>query len=140
MATFEKHVFICTNERPCDDARGSCGPRGGFDVAAEFKRVLHERGLKRVVRANKAGCLDQCARGVSVVVYPEGVWYGGVTVGDVARIVDEHIIGERPVQALVLQPHELTGRDIDVRAAAREKSRAEAAPGAAQEPIEKERS
>ena len=37
------------------------------------------------MRANAAGCLDQCARGVTVVVYPEQVWYGGVKVEDVAR-------------------------------------------------------
>jgi (2Fe-2S) ferredoxin len=37
-----------------------------------------------------------------VVVYPEGVWYGRVTEADVNEIVDEHIVGGRPVQRLLM--------------------------------------
>jgi (2Fe-2S) ferredoxin len=97
---FEKHVFICTNRRDADNPKGSCAPKGGEEVKDEFKRLLHERGLKKRMRANAAGCLDQCARGVTVVVYPEQVWYGGVKVSDVAEIVDKHLIGDVPVDRL----------------------------------------
>jgi (2Fe-2S) ferredoxin len=38
-----------------------------------------------------------------VVVYPEGVWYGGVKVEDVPAIVDEHLVGGKPVERLLLQ-------------------------------------
>src|SRR5262249_49128932 len=64
-------------------------------------------GIAKIVRANNAGCLDQCARGVSVVVYPEQVWYGGVTVDDVPEIVDEHLVNGRVVERLLMpdQPH-----------------------------------
>ena len=109
MALFEKHVFICLNLREAGDARGCCAERGGGEVAAAFKQKLHERGLKRVMRANKAGCLDQCARGVAVVVYPDEVWYGGVTVDDVEEIIDEHLLGGRPVERLRIPPDQLTG-------------------------------
>ena len=66
----------------------------------EFKRLLHDRGVKGRMRANAAGCLDQCARGVTVVVYPEQVWYGGVSVGDVGEIIDHHLFGGVPVERL----------------------------------------
>lgn len=111
MAGFQRHVFICINERELADRRGCCSARGGAEVAAAFKQKLFERGLKRIVRPNKAGCLDQCARGVAVVVYPEGVWYGGVRPEDVDEIIDEHIIGGRPVERLVIPADELTGRE-----------------------------
>ena len=111
MAKFQKHVFVCVNERDPGDPKGCCASKGGADVASAFKRLLHERGLKRIVRANKAMCLDQCAQGVTVVVYPEATWYGHVTVADVERIVDEHIVGGRPVERLVLPPEKLTGID-----------------------------
>ena len=109
MAKLQRHLFICTNERTADDPRGCCLQRGAAEVASAFKKAIHERGFKRIIRANKAGCLDQCARGVTVVVYPEGVWYGGVTVQDVEEIVETHLIGGRPVRRLLIPPEELTG-------------------------------
>lgn len=96
----EKHVFICTNRREPGDPRGCCAEKGGEAVRGEFKRLLDERGLRKTIRANAAGCLDQCARGVTVVVYPEQVWYGGVHVDDVAEIVDQHLVGGVPVERL----------------------------------------
>jgi (2Fe-2S) ferredoxin len=110
VAHFARHVFICVNERPADDERGCCGAKGGAEVAEAFKRKLYERGLKRIVRPNRAMCLDQCALGVTVVVYPEGVWYGHVTAGDVDEIIESHIIGGKPVERLVIPPESLTGR------------------------------
>jgi len=110
VADFTRHVFICVNERPSDDERGCCMARGGAEVAEAFKRKLYERGLKRIVRPNRAMCLDQCALGVSVVVYPEGVWYGHVTVDDVDEIIESHILGGQPVARLVVPPERLTGR------------------------------
>ena len=113
MAKFHKHVFICINERDASDPRGCCAAKGGAEVAAAFKAKLYERGLKRIVRPNKAGCLDQCARGVTVVVYPEGVWYGGVTPQDVDEIIEEHILGDRPVERLVIPAAKLTGKTLE---------------------------
>lgn len=111
MAKFQKHIFICINERGAQDPKGCCAAKGGADVAAAFKKTLYDRGLKRLVRPNKAMCLDQCAHGVTVVVYPEATWYGGVRVEDVAQIVDEHIVGGRPVERLVIPAEQLTGID-----------------------------
>jgi (2Fe-2S) ferredoxin len=113
MAQFHKHVFICTNARELEDSRGCCAARGGDAVAAAFKKRLFDMGLKRVVRPNKSGCLDQCARGVTLVVYPDGVWYGGVTVADVDEIIEQHLLGGRPVERLVIPPEALTGKPIE---------------------------
>ena len=111
MAKFQRHVFICTNEREPGDARGCCRAKGADEVAAAFKRKLYDAGFKRIVRPNKAGCLDQCAHGVTVVVYPEGVWYGGVTAADVDEIIASHIIGGKVVQRLLIGDDQLTGID-----------------------------
>lgn len=112
MARFQRHVFVCINERPAGSPKGCCATKGGAEVAAELKRKLYDRGLKRIVRANKAYCLDQCGRGVAMVVYPEGVWYGGVTVDDVDELIEEHILGGRPVERLRILDDRLTGRDV----------------------------
>ena len=115
MAKFQRHIFICTNERDASDPRGCCAEKGSREVADCFKSKLYERGLKRIVRANKAGCLDQCALGVTVVVYPEAVWYGGVTVDDVDEIIERHILGGEAVERLVIPPERLSGRESVAR-------------------------
>lgn len=97
---FQRHVFICTNRRPDDHPKGCCAAKGSEEVRALFKEELEKRGLKGLVRANAAGCLDQCAFGVTVVVYPDAVWYARVKPEDVREIVDEHIVGGRPVERL----------------------------------------
>ena len=100
---FERHVFICTNRRDPGNPKGCCAEKGSEAVRDEFKRILHEHGVKGRIRANAAGCLDQCARGVTVVVYPEQVWYGGVKVEDVDEIVKRHLLGGVPVDRLSMK-------------------------------------
>jgi len=110
MAKFQHHLFICTNERGPDDPRGSCTARGSAEVLAALKEKVHACGLKRLVRVNKAGCLDQCAKGVTLVVYPEAVWYGHVEVSDVDEIVERHLVRGEVVERLVIPDDELTGK------------------------------
>jgi (2Fe-2S) ferredoxin len=102
MAKFERHVFICTNQRDAGHPRGGCSPSGEGELHRLFKTKLAQRGIKSTVRANKAGCLDQCEVGPTVVVYPEAVWYGHVGAEDVDEIIDSHIVGGRPVERLII--------------------------------------
>jgi len=110
MAQFERHLFICVNERDPAKQRACCANAGAAEVASALKKRAFDRGLKRVVRINKAGCLDQCEHGVVCVVYPEAIWYRGVTVADVDEIVDQHLVGGQPVERLILPPEQLTGK------------------------------
>jgi (2Fe-2S) ferredoxin len=99
---FRYHVFVCENVRPPEDPRGCCGAKGSAAVRQAFNEELRQRGLKGSVRANAAGCLDACAHGPSVVVYPDGVWYGGVRPEDVPEIVERHLVGGEPVTRLLI--------------------------------------
>jgi (2Fe-2S) ferredoxin len=107
MPSLLRHVFVCINERAADNPKGSCKLRGGVDVRDRLKAELSARGLSKVIRANNAGCLDQCEHGVTVVVYPEQVWYGSVTPEDIPEIVEKHLLGGEVVTRLLLpdQPH-----------------------------------
>ncbi|WP_242336595.1 MULTISPECIES: ferredoxin [Anaeromyxobacter] len=100
---FRHHVFVCENVRAEDDPRGSCGRKGSPAIRQALKEELKRRGLDKQIRANAAGCLDACAFGPSIVVYPEGVWYGHVSVADVAEIVERHLVGGEPVERLRLR-------------------------------------
>jgi len=99
---FDKHLFICCNRREPGSPKGSCDPTGSEALQKAFKKALGERGLHRRIRANKSGCLDQCEFGPTVVVYPDAVWYSKVTEADVTEIIDEHLVGGRPVKRLLL--------------------------------------
>lgn len=107
MPSFQRHVFVCINERAPDHPKGCCKQRGGGEVRDRLKAELTARGLSKVIRANNAGCLDQCEYGVTVVVYPEQVWYGHVTPEDIPEIIEKHLIGGEVVARLLLpdQPH-----------------------------------
>ena len=103
MPPYKHHVFVCTNVRPPDNPKGCCASKGAEAIREQFKKRLHELGLKKDIRANAAGCLDQCAWGPTVVVYPEAVWYAHVTVDDVEEIIQSHLLGGRPVERLLLE-------------------------------------
>jgi (2Fe-2S) ferredoxin len=102
LAKFKRHIFVCTNSREPGSARPSCAHSGSNDLHTLFKDKVKDAGLKATVRANKAGCLDQCEHGPTVAVYPEAVWYGFVKPEDVDEIVSEHIVSGRPVERLML--------------------------------------
>jgi (2Fe-2S) ferredoxin len=101
---YERHVFICLNERDEANPRGDCTRKGSPDVLARFKELAVQKGLRPRIRAQKSGCLDTCELGVSVVVYPEAVWYKKVTVQDVDEIVESHLINGVPVERLRMHP------------------------------------
>lgn len=109
MPNLQRHVFVCTNERAPDNPKGCCLHKGGAEVRDRLKAELATRGLHKVIRANNAGCLDQCEHGVAVVVYPEQVWYGRVTPDDIPEIVERHLIGGEPVQRLMIAGQPLVG-------------------------------
>jgi len=102
MAFFEKHIFVCTNHRDPSDPRGCCASKGSEAIRDYFKQEIKKRGLQGKMRANAAGCLDQCARGPTVVVYPEGVWYRVLTTEDAREILESHLLGGVVVERLRL--------------------------------------
>lgn len=96
----EQHVLICTNDRPAGHPRGCCKAKNAEELVQEFKKEISSAGLAGAVRAQRAGCLDTCEWGASLVVYPENVWYGKVTLQDVRQIVQEHLVAGKPVERL----------------------------------------
>jgi (2Fe-2S) ferredoxin len=102
MPNFDRHIFVCCNEREAGHPRGCCVARGSESVREAFRRELKSAGLSGAMRANKAGCLDQCEHGVTVVIYPDQVWYGFVRAEDVPEIVRSHLVEGRPVERLRL--------------------------------------
>ena len=102
MLKFDKHIFICINQRAQGSEKPSCGETHGMEIVDAFKKKLKSKNLPIKVRAQRTGCLDVCSYGQTIVVYPEGIFYVGVELSDVDEIITEHIINDRPVQRLIL--------------------------------------
>jgi (2Fe-2S) ferredoxin len=113
MPSLQRHVFVCTNEREPGNPKGCCKAKGGSEVRDRLKAELAARGLSKTIRANNAGCLDQCEAGVAIVVYPEQVWYGNVTPDDIPEIVEQHLIGGQAVERLMIMPQPHLGERRD---------------------------
>ena len=94
------HVFACTSCRINGQQKGFCHTKGSVGLVEKFIEEIEDRGLSDDVMITNTGCFGICDKGPIVVVYPEGIWYGGVTDDDVERIVEEHFEGGTPVKDL----------------------------------------
>lgn len=106
-AYFRCHVFCCTNRRPPEDRRGCCADKGAAALRDYMKAAARKLRLAKV-RINVAGCLDRCALGPVMVIYPEGVWYGYANEADVDEILQTHLVAGGRVERLLLRPGDVT--------------------------------
>jgi len=94
----QRHIFLCTGRK--------CAPEAVQQESWTFlKRRLKELGLvdaPQGVLRSKADCLRVCLAGPIAVVYPEGVWYRDCRPDNLERIIQQHLIGGKPVQELVI--------------------------------------
>lgn len=88
---YRKIVFVCVNRREAPEA--CCAERGSEAIAAALKERIKALKLARLIRVSKSGCQDVCAKGPSVMVFPDNVWYNEVTHDDVERIVQDTVAG-----------------------------------------------
>jgi (2Fe-2S) ferredoxin len=97
MEPYSRHVLVCTG--------GYCSPnRGGRELYSLLPELLERESLlfgPGRVKRGETPCLGVCAGGPIVVVYPDGVWYGGVTPALLERIVTQHLRDGRVVEDAV---------------------------------------
>ncbi len=103
MSYYRHHIFFCCNKRE-KGPRPCCENAGGSEMHRYCKERVKALGLNGPggVRVNRAGCMDRCEEGPTVVVYPEGVWYTYVDEEDIDEIVEEHLRHGRVVERLRL--------------------------------------
>jgi (2Fe-2S) ferredoxin len=106
---YRAHVFCCTNRRPAGHPRGCCAEKNAEELRDYMKGRAKELGLKDV-RINSAGCLDRCELGPTMVIYPEGVWYGYRDKSDIDEILQTHVRDGGRVQRLMLMPDQLPSK------------------------------
>ena len=98
----ERHMLICANNRGVGHPRGSCGDKGSEKLVGLMKDLIRENGLKDSVLVSRTGCLKHCSLGVTAALYPENVWYQGVTEADLTEICESHLKAGTPVARLLM--------------------------------------
>lgn len=95
-----KHLFICLGPDCCDTAAGE-------ELWRFIKQRVKETGVP--VMRTKACCFRVCTHGPWLVIYPEGTWYGEVTPEKFERILQEHLIENRPIKEWITIQNDLAG-------------------------------
>ena len=88
---YRKILFVCVNARQPGEV--CCAHRDSEPIATALKARVKTLGFSRAVRVSKSGCQDVCAKGPNVMVFPDSVWYHGVALTDVERIIQQTIRG-----------------------------------------------
>ncbi|MBZ5581333.1 MAG: methyltransferase [Acidobacteriia bacterium] len=99
MEPFRYHVFVCDQQKP--EGAPGCRARGSAKVIETLTREINARGLEDEVQVTACGSLGLCLWGPNLIVYPDGIWYAGVTPEDVPEIVQSHFENDAPVERLV---------------------------------------
>lgn len=101
---YERHIFFCLNERKSSEP--CCATHQAQEAFDHCKMQVKAAGLAGPgqIRVNKAGCLDRCAAGPVVVIYPEAVWYTYVDTADIDEIVESHLKNGQVVERLLIPP------------------------------------
>ena len=84
-----KQIFVCTNDAKGEKA--SCGDHKGEEIFRQLRETAKARGLHPKIRVAQAKCLGQCSTGCNIMVYPDNVWYSGVTMDDVPGLADKYL-------------------------------------------------
>jgi (2Fe-2S) ferredoxin len=100
MSHYKHHVFFCLNQR--EPGAACCADHHAAELQAYAKERVKALGLAGAgrIRINKAGCLDRCDDGPTLVVYPDAVWYTYVDRADIDEIIESHLVRGLPVERL----------------------------------------
>ena len=104
---YDRHIFLCVEE-----VKPKCAlPEETTASWAYLKKRIAELGLAvgdGSLYRSKVGCLRICEQGPVAVVYPDGTWYRGATPEVLERILQEHVIGGKPVEEFIFARNPLT--------------------------------
>jgi (2Fe-2S) ferredoxin len=100
---YQRHVFLCTGPT-------CCSPEVGMAAWEVLKQGIKDHGLAAGPHAcyrTKVGCLRICCNGPTMVVYPEGTWYHGMTAERIPQFVQQHLVEGQPIREWIFADNPL---------------------------------
>ena len=76
---------------------GRCGTKGGGELFEAFREEVSHLGFSPSAVLRNV-CTRRHEEGPVIFVFPDDVWYTNVTLDDVPRIVERHLIRQTPVE------------------------------------------
>jgi (2Fe-2S) ferredoxin len=102
MISPKYHIFVCASCRINGIQKGFCHSKASVEIIQRFMQEIDDHDLSSEVMVTNTGCFGICDKGPVVVIYPEGTWYGNVSVDDVETIVEKHLVGGEKVEELLI--------------------------------------
>jgi (2Fe-2S) ferredoxin len=106
VGSYTRHVFLCTGPNCCSDEVGQAAWEA-------LKTQLKQRELVAPAGPcyrTRVGCLRICQDGPTMLVYPEGTWYHGMTAERIPQFVAQHLIEDKPVEDWIFAHNPLQGQ------------------------------
>lgn len=117
VGAYHRHVFLCTGP-------SCCTPETGLAAWEALKKSLKDADLTSGPNAcyrTKVGCLRICCHGPTMLVYPEGTWYQGMTADRIPLFVKQHLQGGEPVKEWIFEENPLSNENRSGGAPSRER-------------------
>lgn len=102
MVSPKNHIFVCTSCRINGTQQGYCYQKNSVDLVQKFVQEIDERDLSSDCMVTNTGCFGICEKGPVCVIYPQGVWYGGLDEDAVEKICEEHLENGTPVKEFMI--------------------------------------
>jgi (2Fe-2S) ferredoxin len=87
-----RQIFVCATP-----GEGRCGAKGGGELFEAFREEVSRLGFSPSAVLRNS-CTRRHEEGPVVFVFPDDIWYTNVSLEDVPRIVEWHLVSQTPVE------------------------------------------
>lgn len=97
------HVMVCGDT--------GCQASESLIIKERLHKKVQENKLEDKVEIHQTGCVGRCEVGPNIVVYPQGIFYSGLSLEDIDEIVDVQFKNGEIIERLLFD--EAKGQEVD---------------------------
>jgi (2Fe-2S) ferredoxin len=96
------YIFKCEQSSPPGMPKPSCVSEDTRELFNHLAQRLMEKGVMGPVQPIRTSCLGRCQMGPVMIVEPSHTMYVQLTKEKIDRIIDEHLLGGKPVDEYMI--------------------------------------